>query len=89
MYYDAKSNCYVYNAYLGNSVLGMRIGFCNSHIYGNPAIIYISSLVKEEDVDYVKLHEVIHMDDEYITRIITESLALDLYDKKSPLSFYK
>ncbi|MEM5874449.1 MAG: hypothetical protein QW641_00770 [Candidatus Aenigmatarchaeota archaeon] len=67
----------------------MRIGEPYSHIYGAPPIIFISPLVREEDIDYVRLHELIHDEDEYKTRIITEILAKDLFDKTfSPLSFY-
>lgn len=87
--YDPESNSYTFRAYLGDDILGMRIGEPYSHIYGAPAIIFISPFVKEDDEDYVKLHELIHDEDEYKTRIITEILAKDLLDKAfSPLFFY-
>jgi len=89
MVYLPKSNCYLKEGYWGEYVLGLRIGEPYSHIYGSPAKIYISPLVSEEDKGYVFLHEILHHPDEYINRVLTESLAKDILGiSTSPLPKY-
>lgn len=81
MAYDSKCNCYVKRSYLGEGILGLRIGRPYSHLNGEIPEIYISLIVNEEDIPIIKLHEVIHEEDEYLTREKVRCLSIDLYGR--------
>ena len=87
--YNPKENYYVVESELEYGLLGVRYGNPGSHIYGNPAIIYLSKSLNDDEKKYVALHEKQHREDEYQTRVITSCLAIDLYGiYNSPITKY-